>query len=137
MPTIRHMAADNGWGPRSLTPTYLALPIRDKWHVMRSLRRGEAPRDPQTAAAAVELAEVYQRQGRSRWRPGRRYALFVAVACGAAAILFATGGELAQALFLAAAALTNLAALAVSPRLRPDMVARSLEASKAVVGSDP
>ncbi len=110
--------ADSEWGPRSKTPTWTALPAGDRWRVTRSLRRGEAPQDSRMAAAAVELGEYYLRRGR-----------------GAAAVLFAAVGELAQALFLAAVALAELAALAVAPRHRPVMVARSLEASRAVVGS--
>jgi hypothetical protein len=77
-----------------------------------------------------------QRQGRPRWRPGRRNAKVVEVAFGAtAAVLFVIGGELAWAFYFAALALAELAALTVAPRLRPDMVARSLEASRAVVGT--
>ncbi len=88
------------------------------------------------AAAAIQLAEVYQRQGRARWAARRWFVLFVAITCGAAAVWFATGGEVVEATLLAMAALTNLAALAVAPMFWPEKVARSLEASRAVLGSD-
>lgn len=54
--------------------TFNALSLGDKWRVRGSLARGEAPRDPQMATAAVELAESYERQGGAymglmRWMP--------------------------------------------------------------------
>jgi hypothetical protein len=44
--------------------TYKALPYGAKWRVTRLVAKGEAPHDPRMAAAAVELAESYQRKGR-------------------------------------------------------------------------
>jgi hypothetical protein len=115
-------------------PNYTALPLRDKRRVLACVRRGQAPPDPRLAAAAVELAEASQRQGRGPlvafWLP-----LGVAIALGAAAVLTAARGDLLLAGLLALGALLNIAHLAISPMARPRNVARSLRASRDLLGS--
>jgi hypothetical protein len=53
---------------------YEALSYRDKLRVGRCVARGEAPREPRLAIAAVELAESYERRSPAfsafiRWWP--------------------------------------------------------------------
>jgi hypothetical protein len=117
-------------------PAISALPFGDRWRVLGSVRRGEALQDLRFAAAAVEVAESYQRtHGCAYWERLRWFVLFVGVTSGAAAVWFATGGETLVTIGNAAVALTNFTALAISPVFWPKNVARSLEASKAIVGS--
>jgi len=120
-------------------PTFGALSFGDRLRVNRSLRRGEALQEPALAAAAIEWAENYQSQGRGyraliRWLP-----LVVFIACGAASIFFAVDGDSLVAIANGLIALVNLAHLALNPMVRPQQVARSLEASREValpVGSN-
>jgi hypothetical protein len=125
--------------PRHLTlddmHTFQALSYGEKWRVRGFLVRGEAPRDPQMATAAVELAEMYQGRGRTyaalmRWLPA-----VMAVVFGAATIFVATDGDTLQAILYALIALTNIAHLMLNPATRPKNLVRSLEASKRVVTS--
>lgn len=108
------------------------LSYSEKWRVAWLLTKGDAPSDPRMAAAAVELAENYQRQGRihatlARWLPG-----VVIVVCGAAAILLAVEGDGLAAALNALIVLTNIGAVILNPMTRPENVARSLEASQQV-----
>lgn len=116
-------------------PAFGALSYGDRWRVVGFLRRGEAPQDPQIAAAAVEWAEDYQRQGRSRAALLRWFPLVVGIVCGAAAVLFAIEGDAMVAILNALLALVNLGHLTLNPTVRPRSVARSLKASKEVVAS--
>ena len=45
-----------------LMQAFKALSFSDRWRVRRFVFRGEAPDDPRMAAAAIELAERYQRR---------------------------------------------------------------------------
>lgn len=115
-------------------PEFRELSFADRWRVRRFVFRGEAPEDARMAAAAVELAENYQRQGYMRWlRWGTPVvvlgALFVA-------ILDATDGDLLGAILFALLAVVNLSHLALNPATRPKSVARSLEASRQVLAAD-
>jgi hypothetical protein len=86
--------------------------------------------------AALEWAESYQRRGQSRTALPRWLPLVVVVVCGAGAIFFfAVDGDALVAILNALIALVNLAHLALNPVVRPQSVARSLKASKEVVGS--
>lgn len=116
-------------------PAFRALSFGDKWRVGQSLRRGEAPKDPEMAAAAVEWAESYRLQSRSRTALLRWLPLAVVIACGAAAILFAIEGDAPVAILNGLIVLANLAHLAFNPVVRPKSVARCLEASKRVAAS--
>jgi hypothetical protein len=53
------------WDPDDEMQVFKALSYWDKVRIGRCLARGEAPDDPRKAAAAVELAESYQRKSRS------------------------------------------------------------------------
>lgn len=102
----------------------------------RYLKKGEGPQERRLAAAAIELAEYYQdAHGPSYWKRVRWFVLFVAVVCVVAAIGFAAAGEVSISAVTAIAAVPNIAALAISPVFSPKHVARSLEASRAVVES--
>lgn len=107
---------------------FKALSFGDKWRVSRFVYHGEAPKDPRLAAAAIELAESYQRQRFAGWL--RWLAVVVAVGATFAAILTAVDGEPLQAGVLGLVALTNIGHLAFNPATRPQSVARSLEASR-------
>jgi small-conductance mechanosensitive channel len=80
------------------------------------------------AAAAVELAESYQRQRHTsllRWLIPA-----VIVVCTVVAILGALGGEILVAVVFGLSAVVNVAHLALNPAMRPKSVARSLDASR-------
>ena len=90
------------------------------------------------AAAAVVMAEDYQHGYRQAFWVGLRwFVLIVTVAASANVVLtFAEGAETAQYISSVLVALTFLVQLLINPKLWPKNVARSLEASRAVVGSD-
>lgn len=117
---------------------FRALSPEDRWRVRRLVFRGEAPQDPRMAAAAIELAERYQRGRYLRsllW-----LALVVFVSTTLAAFLGTLNGDPSTAAIFGLAALTNFLHLMFNPALRPRSVARSLEASRQVVihrGSSP
>jgi hypothetical protein len=109
-----------------------ALSSEDRWRVRRAVFRGEAPRDPRMAAAAVELAQSYQQHGRrERWL----YWTFVTGGIGSivALILSTAAADLLHAVIFASLTLMSIVHLALNPAIRPKSVARSLEASRQVV----
>lgn len=116
---------------------YQALSYREKWHVTRLVARGEAPHDPRMAAAAVELANRYQRKGRNESTLYRFLAIALVLVGAALAILAATDGDALLMSAMALVALTHAGQLVCNPMLRPKHVARSLEASRraSVAGS--
>ncbi len=83
------------------------------------------------AAAAVALAEGYQRQGHMgslRW-----LATAIVVLMVPAAIYVALEGDALKAVLWGSLALSNAAQLMFNPAMRPKSVARSLEASRRVI----
>jgi len=84
------------------------------------------------AAAAVELAERYQRKGRGEPTLHRFLAITLIVAGVALAILAAADGDALLMSGMALIALTNVAQMVFNPMLRPKNVTRSLEASRRV-----
>jgi hypothetical protein len=117
--------------------TFQALSYGEKWRVTRLVTKGEAPHDPRMAAAAIELAERYQRRGRGDPTLYRWLAIALILVGVALAILAAADRDALPMSAMALIALTNVAQLAFNPALRPRNVARSLEASKwvSVAGS--
>jgi hypothetical protein len=117
--------------------TFQALSYGEKWRVARLVAKGEAPQDPGMAAAAVELAESYQRKGRGERTLHRFLAIALILVGVALAILAAADGDALLMSAMALIALTNVAQLVFNPMLRPKNVARSLEASRrgSVAGS--
>lgn len=112
--------------------TFKALPYRDKLRVSRHLARGQAPGDPRMAAAAVELAESYQRQERLlvmflRWSP-----LILLVIGGVGAVFDAIDGDQFGLILYALIALGGIWDLMFNPLTRPKNMARSLEASRRI-----
>lgn len=110
---------------------FKALSFGDRWRVSRCVYRGEAPRDPRLAAAAIELAESFRHQrsgGRLRW-----FAILVGIVVAVVAVLGAMAGDPLTAVVFGLAALVNIGQMAINPRFRPKSVARSLEASRAAV----
>jgi hypothetical protein len=123
------------WAVDEEMQTFNELPYRDKWRVSRCLVRGEAPRDPRKAAAAVELAESYQRQRRRDgaflfWLP---VALIVGAGC--LAVLDAVEGDLLRVITFALVVLSGIEQLMFNPITRPKNMARALEASRRIVAS--
>jgi hypothetical protein len=116
-------------------PTFHALSYREKRRVTRSVAKGKAPQDPRMAAAAVELAENYQRRrGES---PLHRFLAIALILIGAALAIWAViNGDALLTGAMALMALTNVAQLAINPMCRPKNVARSLEASKRISVAD-
>jgi hypothetical protein len=110
--------------------TYQALSYGERWRVTRLVAKGEAPQDPRMAAAAVELAERYQRGGRGEPTLHRFLAIALILVGVALAILAAADGDALLMSAMALIALTNVGQLAFNPLLRPKNVARSLEASR-------
>jgi len=112
---------------------FKGLPYGDKLRVSRCVTRGEAPDDPRMAAAAVELAEGYQRQswgytGAMRWGP---VAALVIGGCGA--VFNATDGDALGLTLNALLALLGVLNLIFSPATRPKNMARVLQASRRIV----
>ena len=84
------------------------------------------------AAAAVELAQSYQKHGsRERWM----YWLYAVggVSSIIALILSAAASDLIHAVIFASLTLISIVQLTLNPALRPKSVALSLEASRHVV----
>jgi hypothetical protein len=116
-------------------PVFRALSFGDKWRVIGYLRRGDAPQDLQIATAVVEWAEGYQRQA-PRYAAAVRYLpAVVAVVCGLAAIFFAAEGEAMVAAVNAIVALVNFGHLMISPAIRPQKMAHSLQAFREILAS--
>jgi hypothetical protein len=112
--------------------SFQALPYREKLRISRCLIRGEAPTDPRLAAAAVELAEKYQRQSRSasafmRWGPA-----FIILCSTFLMIAAIDKGDGLVAISSAVVILGHLAQYAFNPATRPKNTARAMEASKRV-----
>ncbi len=84
------------------------------------------------AAAAVALAESYQRKGRSETTLHRFLAIVLILVSLALSVLAAAEGDALLMSAMALIALTNVGQLAFNPMLRPKDVARSLEASRRV-----
>jgi hypothetical protein len=112
--------------------TYQALSYGEKWRVTRLVAKGEAPHDPRMAAAAVELAERYQRKGRNEAALYRFLAIALILVGVTLAVLAAADGNALTMSAMALIALTNVGQLVFNPMLRPRNVARSLEASRRV-----
>jgi hypothetical protein len=72
---------------------FRALSYRDMWRVSMCLRRGEAPDEPRLAAAAVDLAEGYRRQGRVKAALISWYPLVAIVWLGLLSISIAARGD--------------------------------------------
>lgn len=118
--------------PSDQIRTFRALSYGDRWRVTRLVAKGEAPRDPGLAAAAVELAENYQRKGAATPTLFRGLAIVLILAAAALGILAATDGDIAVMSAMALIMLTNLGHLAFNPAARPQSVGRSLEASRRI-----
>lgn len=110
---------------------FKALSFSDRWRVRRFVFRGDAPDDPRMAAAAIELAERYQRQkhpGLLGWGMA-----FLLVCFSVLLIWAAIDGNEREIVISGAWILIAAAHLAFNPATRPKSVARSLEASRQVV----
>jgi len=111
---------------------FRALSFGERWRVARLVATGEAPRDPRMAAAAIELAESYQRKGRAESTLYRLLAMVLIPTAVVLGVLAATDGDAAVVMAMVLVMLTNIAHLAFNPAARPQDVARSLEASRRI-----
>lgn len=93
---------------------------------------GGSSTGPEDAAAAVELAERYQRREHGAPPLFRWLAIMLALAALALGVLAAIKGDVALTTAMVLILLTNVAHLALNPAARPQKVARSLEASRQV-----
>jgi hypothetical protein len=114
---------------------FRALSYREKWRVTRLVAKGKAPQDPEMAAAAVELAESYQRREGGTSTLFRWMAILFVLTAGVLGVLAAVDGDALLIIAMALIVLTNIAHLAFNPAARPQNVARSLEASRQVMAA--
>ena len=109
---------------------FQALSYGDKFRLSRCLARGEAPRDPRMAAAAVEIGEIYQGKSRSyiaaiRWVP------VLVVVLNAFLLTFAAiDGDKLKLILSALIVLGSAVDLMISPITRPKNMARAVEAAR-------
>jgi hypothetical protein len=108
-----------------------ALSVGDKWRVRGFVYRGEAPEDPQMAAAVVALAERYESQRTLRLARGMAVAMMVLMV--PATIYAIVSGQALEAALWGFFALGNAAHLRFNPATQPKNVARSLEASRRII----
>lgn len=118
-----------------MMPAFSGLSYPDKWRVTMCLRRGETPGDPRLAAAAVDLAEGYRREGRVKAALLPLYVLLTLVWFGYLSISGADGGDQWMLILFALAVPLGIAILLLDPRHRRKNVARSLEASRRFLAS--
>lgn len=123
------------WKVDDQMPLYEALAYRDKLRVGRCVTRGEAPGDPRLAAAAIDLAESYQRKSRFelaaiRWSP---MILILIAACGITLNL--ADGIQFQLILYTFWALMGVGGVIFIPGTRPKSMTRSLEASKRIAAA--
>jgi hypothetical protein len=111
---------------------FRALSYGEKWRVTRLVAKGGAPDDPGMAAAAVELAERYQRREGGTSALFRWLAILLVLAAGGLGVLAALDGDAVLTIAMALIVLTNVAHLTFNPAARPENVTRSLEASRQV-----
>jgi hypothetical protein len=121
------------WTMDEKTQTFKALPYREKLRVSRYLARGQAPEDPLRAAAAVELAESYQRQAYVAWMP---WLLAISLVLAGARVVFdAIDGDQLGLALSASFGLVCILHFVFNPMTRPKNRTRALEASRRVVDS--
>lgn len=115
--------------------TYRELSISERLRVARHLTKGEAPKDPYMAVAAVELAESYRAHGRVHMTLVRWLPVFSVVVFGAISIPAAIAGSVGMTVMAGLLALGAFGHLVFNPAVRPKHAAQALEASKQVVPS--
>jgi len=111
---------------------FQALSYGDKFRLSRYLARGEAPRDPRMAAAAVEIGESYQRRSRGYialicWVP-----VFIIVCNGYLLTSAAIDGDQLRLILSALIVLGSAMDLILNPLIRPKSMARSVEAARRI-----
>lgn len=117
-----------------MPPKFRELSSFDQFRVCRFLTRGEAPDDPELAAITLDVAERYQTESRAlaalfRWCP-MVLALFLVVFVLPGAL----DGQVEMVIFFLLVALGVVGNLLLNPWPRPKNVARSMEASRRIVG---
>jgi len=109
---------------------FKALSYVDKWRVSRCLRRGEGLEDPRLAAAAVDLAEAYRREGRVQAAAMSWYPLVLLLFFTYLTISAVIRGDQWTLIPYALILPIGIASFWLDPRRRPENLARSLEASR-------
>jgi hypothetical protein len=127
------------WNSDDEMQVFKALSYWDKVRVSRCLARGEAPKDPRRADAAIELAESYQRNNPTliaamRWLP----AVLIIIG-GIGAVFDALDEDYLGSILYGVFALIGATHFLISPVTRPKNMARSLAKSRLVAsaGSAP
>lgn len=127
------------WDSDDEMQVFQGLSYWDKVRVGRCLAKGEAPDDPRRAAAAVELAESYQRQNRTltgvmRWLPA-----VIIIVGGVGVVLDALDEDYLGSILYVLLALIGITHFMINPATRPKNRIRSLEKSRLVAsaGSAP
>jgi hypothetical protein len=114
---------------------FQALSYADKFRLSRCLARGEAPRDPRMAAAAIEIGEIYKSKSQSHIA-GIRWSPVLIVVLNALLLTFALiDGDEVRLILAALIALASTADLVLSPLTRPKNMARAIEGSRWVEGT--
>ena len=115
--------------------TFRALPVSLKLRVCWQLARGKAPGDSRMAAAAIELAESYKRQGRTYVALARWLPLFMVVGFGYVTLSQFADGD--PSLLFPYSLILVLSAFntAFNPLAWPKNLSRSLESSRKMVSS--
>lgn len=111
------------------------LSLIEKLRISRLVTVGRAPDDPERAAAAVELAEHYREQSRAyaafnRWLP-----LFIVLGLGYVALPRVLEGDLMMGAIYAVVIVCGIGQFMFNPATRPKNLARSLEASRRIAGT--
>jgi|GEM_PF-2969727 len=124
------------WRTEENMETFRALSFGEKWSIRGYVARGSAPSNPRLARAAIELAESYQRQrlyAGMRWLPG------VMIAIGLAGLLLnALDGDQIGTILNVLIIVVAVAQYILNPATKPKNVARSVEASRQIIGGgDP
>jgi hypothetical protein len=114
------------------TPTYNSLSLRQKWRVVRWLRRGRAPDDPRLAKATAEFGEEWEASH------SRRIRIFTAVVgpiAAAAGIWAALDGDTLGTIVQGSFVLVLVINALISPAFWPRRVSRSVKESRELVAS--
>jgi hypothetical protein len=125
------------WPSNEHAKAFQALPYGTKLRVSWCLARGKSPGDPVLAAAAIEMAESYERQKRSNLRLERWSALFLIFWVGCAAIFHLIDGDTLSLIFYVSIFLLSTASLSINPAAWPRNRRKSLEQSRKMVAGTP
>lgn len=117
-----------------MPPKFRELSSFDQFRVFRFLTRGDAPDDPVLAAITLDAAGRYQTQSRVLAALFRWWPMVLALLLIALTLPRALDGQVEMVIFFLFIVLGVVGNIMLNPWTRPKNVARSLEASRRVVG---